>query len=209
MKAELPDIQSKVETDLERQNWRNFVKEKSKKGKEWCSSSHPPGQVHYRDAGDDVLLETSHYEEDTAWVCLPFEFYNLCFECINLWIQNSATTSSIFRVASPDEFDEIVVVELLEQPECVPAADEDGLRIRHSLLRVAERVDAHNLNADLMLSWSWENAFLLGPKLLLPMGCVELGEKIAFTCLLWVNKPQINCPISRNPWEVIISGPVE
>ena len=33
-------------------------------------------------------------------------------------------------------------------------------------------------------------------------------KKIAFTCLLWVNKPQINYPISRNPWEVIISGPV-
>ena len=40
------------------------------------------------------------------------------------------------------------------------------------------------------------------------MGCVKLGEKIAFTCLQWVNKPQINYPISRNPWEVIISGPV-
>ena len=43
------------------------------------------------------------------------------------------------------------------------------------------------------------SATLLGPKLLLPMGCVKLGEKIAFTCLLWVNKPQINYPISRNP----------
>ena len=50
---------------------------------------------------------------------------------------------------------------------------------------------------------------LLGPKLLFPMGCMKLGEKIAFTCLLWVNKPQINYPISRNPWEVIISGPVD
>ena len=50
---------------------------------------------------------------------------------------------------------------------------------------------------------------VLGPKLLLPMGCVNLGEKIAFSCLLLVNKPQINYPISRNPWEVIISGPVE
>ena len=40
------------------------------------------------------------------------------------------------------------------------------------------------------------------------MGCVKLGEKIAFTCLLWVNRPQINYPISRNPWEVIIFGPV-
>ena len=34
-------------------------------------------------------------------------------------------------------------------------------------------------------------------------------KKIAFTCLLWVNKPQINYPISRNPWEVIILGPVQ
>ena len=34
-------------------------------------------------------------------------------------------------------------------------------------------------------------------------------KKIAFTCLLWVNKPQINYPISRNPWEIIISGPVQ
>ena len=33
-------------------------------------------------------------------------------------------------------------------------------------------------------------------------------QKIAFTCLLWVNKPQINYSISRNPWQVIISGPV-
>ena len=49
---------------------------------------------------------------------------------------------------------------------------------------------------------------LLGPKLLLFMGCMKLGEKIAFTCLLWVNKPQIKYPISRNLWEVIISGPV-
>ena len=49
---------------------------------------------------------------------------------------------------------------------------------------------------------------ILGPKLLLAMGCMKLGEKIAFSCLLWVNKPQINHPISRNPWEVIISSPV-
>ena len=50
---------------------------------------------------------------------------------------------------------------------------------------------------------------LLGPKLLLPMGCVKLGEKtIAFTCPLLVNEPQINYSISRNPWEVIILGPV-
>ena len=34
-------------------------------------------------------------------------------------------------------------------------------------------------------------------------------KKIAFTYLLWVNEPQINYPISRNPWEVIISGPVD
>ena len=34
-------------------------------------------------------------------------------------------------------------------------------------------------------------------------------KKIAFTCLQWVNKPQINNPISRNPWEVIILGPVQ
>ena len=47
---------------------------------------------------------------------------------------------------------------------------------------------------------------VLGPKLLLVMGCVKLGEKIAFTCLLWVNKLQINYLISRNPWEVIISA---
>ena len=40
---------------------------------------------------------------------------------------------------------------------------------------------------------------ILGPKLLLAMGCVKLGEKIAFSCLLWVNKTQINYPISRNP----------
>ena len=33
-------------------------------------------------------------------------------------------------------------------------------------------------------------------------------KKIAFTCLLWVNKPQINYLFSLNPWEVIISGPV-
>ena len=39
---------------------------------------------------------------------------------------------------------------------------------------------------------------ILGPKFLLVMGCVKLGEKIAFTCLLWVNKMQINYPISRN-----------
>ena len=45
---------------------------------------------------------------------------------------------------------------------------------------------------------------ILGPKLLLVMGCVKLGEKTAFTCLLWVNKPQINYQISRNPWQVII-----
>ena len=32
-------------------------------------------------------------------------------------------------------------------------------------------------------------------------------KKIALTCLLWVNKLQ-NYPISPNPWEVIISGPV-
>ena len=34
-------------------------------------------------------------------------------------------------------------------------------------------------------------------------------KKIAFACLLRVNKPQINYPISRNPWEVIISGPID
>ena len=33
-------------------------------------------------------------------------------------------------------------------------------------------------------------------------------KKVAFTCLLWVNKPQINNPISHNPWEVIIPGSV-
>ena len=33
-------------------------------------------------------------------------------------------------------------------------------------------------------------------------------KKFAFTCILWVNKPQINYPISRNPWQVIISGPL-
>ena len=33
-------------------------------------------------------------------------------------------------------------------------------------------------------------------------------KKIAFSCLLWVDKTQINYPISRNPWQVIISGPV-
>ena len=49
---------------------------------------------------------------------------------------------------------------------------------------------------------------VLGPKLLLAMGCEKVNEKNAFTCLLWVNKPQINYPISRNPWQVIISGPV-
>ena len=47
-----------------------------------------------------------------------------------------------------------------------------------------------------------DNRRLLSPKLLLPMGCVKLVKKIAFTCLLWVNKLQINCPISRFPWEV-------
>ena len=31
---------------------------------------------------------------------------------------------------------------------------------------------------------------------------------VAFTCLQWVNKTQINYQISRNPWQVIISGPV-
>ena len=40
---------------------------------------------------------------------------------------------------------------------------------------------------------------ILGPKLLLAMGCVKLGEKDAFSCLLWMNKTQINYPISRNP----------
>ena len=49
---------------------------------------------------------------------------------------------------------------------------------------------------------------VLGPKLLLPMGCVKIGEKIVFTCLLCMNKSQIDYPISRSPWEVIISGPV-
>ena len=34
-------------------------------------------------------------------------------------------------------------------------------------------------------------------------------KKIAFTCLLWVSKPQFNYQILRNPWEVIISGPVQ
>ena len=34
-------------------------------------------------------------------------------------------------------------------------------------------------------------------------------KKFASTCLLLVvEKPQINYPMSRNPWEVIISGPV-
>ena len=33
-------------------------------------------------------------------------------------------------------------------------------------------------------------------------------EKFAFICLLWVNKSQINYPMSRNPWQVIILGPV-
>ena len=46
---------------------------------------------------------------------------------------------------------------------------------------------------------------VLGPKLLLTMGCVKLGEKFALTCLLWVNKQQINYPITT---QVIISGPV-
>ena len=40
------------------------------------------------------------------------------------------------------------------------------------------------------------------------MGCVKLGEIIAFRCLLWENKTQINYPISRNPWEVLFSTPV-
>ena len=52
------------------------------------------------------------------------------------------------------------------------------------------------------------NRGILGPKLLFVMGCVKTGEKIAFICLLWVNKTQINYPISRNPWEVIILDPV-
>ena len=45
---------------------------------------------------------------------------------------------------------------------------------------------------------------VLGPKLVVPVSCVKLGEKITFTCLLWVKKPQINYP-----WEVILLGPVE
>ena len=55
---------------------------------------------------------------------------------------------------------------------------------------------------------NFDPAGILGLNILLPMGCVKLGEKIAFTCLLWVSKPQINYSISRNPWEVIISSPV-
>ena len=49
----------------------------------------------------------------------------------------------------------------------------------------------------------------LGPKLLLPMGCVKLGEKNCVHLPSVGEKPQINYPISRNPWELIISGPVQ
>ena len=39
-----------------------------------------------------------------------------------------------------------------------------------------------------------------GPKIITYHGLRETGwKKFAFTCLLWVNKPQINYPISRNP----------
>ena len=40
------------------------------------------------------------------------------------------------------------------------------------------------------------------------MGCVNLGEKNCVH-LQWVNKTQINYPISRNLWEVLILGPVD
>ena len=45
----------------------------------------------------------------------------------------------------PDQSNNVIVVELFQQPEGVPAADEDCLRLFHSLLWVAERVDADYL----------------------------------------------------------------
>ena len=62
--------------------------------------------------------------------------------------------------------------------------------------------------AGLCKNDAWWLIYLLGPKLLLVMDCVKLGEKIAFTCLLWVNKPQINYQISRNLWKVIFLAQV-
>ena len=39
-----------------------------------------------------------------------------------------------------------------------------------------------------------------GPEIITCHGSRETGwKKIAFTCLLWLNKPQINYPISSNP----------
>ena len=54
------------------------------------------------------------------------------------------------------------------------------------------------VESDLIKYLSKIQGCVLGPKLFLAMGCMKLGEKIAFTCLQWVNKPQINYPISRN-----------
>ena len=49
----------------------------------------------------------------------------------------------------------------------------------------------------------------IGPEVITSQRLHETGwKKIALTCLLWVNKPQINYPFSRNPRKVIISGPV-
>ena len=49
---------------------------------------------------------------------------------------------------------------------------------------------------------------ILGPKLLLPMGCVKLGEKNCIHLPSVGEQTGINYPISRNQWEVIILGPV-
>ena len=59
------------------------------------------------------------------------------------------------------------------------------------------------------ICWEVCLCFDTGPEIITSHGLCENGRRnIAFTCLLWVNKPQINYPISRNPWEVIILGPV-
>ena len=49
---------------------------------------------------------------------------------------------------------------------------------------------------------------LLGPEILLPIGCVKLGNYFAFCSPTAGRRTQINYAISPNPWEVIFPAPV-
>ena len=51
--------------------------------------------------------------------------------------------------------------------------------------------------------------YVLGPEILLPMGCVKLGNYFAFFSPMAGRRTQINYAISPNPWEVLFPAPVQ